>query len=440
MSDEELLDGDILTPEEYAASEASGYAPPSKKVKGSWEDDWNAAAWYTSGSSSRSSWWDWGGRWTGSTYNFDSIEQKLKREKAITKALTQFREDNKIIAKTYITSDTSITRKSGIYSLSIENTKQWKSKLSFLQSGVDTWKKLPTSQRVRMNTPLLSSIINAHTTDQLPQLFNNTQLRFDGNYAEIDRLINLIRDTLNKPLINDEDVANLIDSIPPDVKKDLEDSQSHGWVSNMVDNFRQIPKMKKDLKITQPPNRFKTYAHLSKGKRINKWFIQKTDYKALRVKEKILTKKNKLLVLLDASWSMSGTSYNVWVNFIWALMRLNLFDVEVYHTTDRRVTNATLAMENWNSGKSNDQFVDTENAEWFESLTMRLASLPRDEKYVLVITDMCVPDDAEANLKAFIGAKKHLILSFGNKWRFGMNVRLVKKYEDMMAVTHTLLS
>lgn len=291
-----------------------------------------------------------------------------------------------------------------------------------------------------MNTPLLSSIINAHTTDQLPQLFNNTQLRFDGNYAEIDRLINLIRDTLNKPLINDEDVANLIDSIPPDVKKDLEDSQSHGWVSNMVDNFRQIPKMKKDLKITQPPNRFKTYAHLSKGKRINKWFIQKTDYKALRVKEKILTKKNKLLVLLDASWSMSGTSYNVWVNFIWALMRLNLFDVEVYHTTDRRVTNATLAMENWNSGKSNDQFVDTENAEWFESLTMRLASLPRDEKYVLVITDMCVPDDAEANLKAFIGAKKHLILSFGNKWRFGMNVRLVKKYEDMMAVTHTLLS
>lgn len=44
MSDAELLDGDILTPEEYAASEASGYAPPSKKVKGSWEDDWNAAA------------------------------------------------------------------------------------------------------------------------------------------------------------------------------------------------------------------------------------------------------------------------------------------------------------------------------------------------------------------------------------------------------------
>lgn len=48
-------------------------------------------------------------------------------------------------------------------------------------------------------------------------------------------------------------------------------------------------------------------------------------------------------------------------------------------------------------------------------LTNRMSGLNRDEDYVLVITDMDVPSDAESNLKAFIGNKKHLILSFNHK-------------------------
>lgn len=204
-------------------------------------------------------------------------------------------------------------------------------------------------------------------------------------------------------------------------------------------NWQNVSKINKPLRITPPTNRYVKFPHISRGKRINKGFIQKTDYRALRTKEKIKVKKKKLLVILDASGSMSREPYTYGVNFISELVKLDMFDVETYHTTDSRVTNATIAMKNYTTGKSNNRFLATEDSEGFELLTMRLNSLSRDEDYVLVITDMLVPDDAEQNLKSFIGGKKHLILSFKEKGKFGCNVRLVKKYEDMMNVVTTLL-
>ena len=92
-----------------------------------------------------------------------------------------------------------------------------------------------------------------------------------------------------------------------------------------------------------------------------------------------------------------------------------MFDIDVYQTTSVRVTNVNITMKRWLDGSSKNKFIDLSGSEGFDMLTNRMSGLNRDEDYVLVITDMDVPSDAESNLKAFIGNKKHLILSFNNK-------------------------
>lgn len=137
---------------------------------------------------------------------------------------------------------------------------------------------------------------------------------------------------------------------------------------------------------------------------------------------------------------MRGEPYNLWVNFIADLINLNVFDIDVYHTTDTRVTNVNNSIESWINGTSKWKFIQTDGSEGFPYLTSRMGGVSRNEDYVLIITDMRVPDDAEENLKAFIGSKKHLILSFAEKGKFGCNVRIVQKYDDMKNVVTTLLS
>lgn len=406
-----------------------------------WDDD-DPSVSYGSGWSKYSGggWWNWSNKWWTTSYNFDDIEQQIKRKKRIEKELEQFKVNNNIIAKTYIGSDTSLLRKAGMYTISINNTKHYKTDIQYLQKGLDTWKKMPGSRKVLNNASLLSTLISSHISSKLPELFENTTLARDGKYDKIKELMELIQTTMNKPLINDADIDNLINAFPEKIRDEIEEHSGHGWVSTLVDYFTTINKTAKPLRFTKPINQFRKFPHLVKGKRINKAFIQKLDYRVFKRKEKIVHKRKKILLLLDASGSMSWRAYNTWVNFAWALYDLDMFDIDMYQTTDRRVINTTIALRNWTQNKSRNKFPGTHNAEWFEALTTRLAWIDRDEDYVLVITDMLVPDNAEENLKAFIGNKKHMILSFQEKWKFGCNVRLVKKYEDMANVVTSLLS
>lgn len=395
------------------------------------------------GWSSWSSWGKWKNEsWSHVTYNFDSVEARMKREKQIKVALEDFKTRNKIIAKNYIGWESNLTRKSGIYSLSLNNTENWKADLSRLQQVMDTYKKLPTSPRVNMHTTLLSIIINCFHTGKLWDLFKNTQLHHDGNTTKIKELMDLIYNTLIQPQINDQDVQNIIDAIPPQIREEINGMPGHGGISALIPHYTKMKRVGKKLKIDPPINRYLKIPHISKWKRINKWFVQKTDYRALQYKEKILVQKKKLLVLVDASWSMSSESaYDIWVSFVANLFALKIFDIEVYYTTDSHLLNITPAMEKWVNWSSNGNFIRNESgSEWFDLLTARTASLSRKEDYVLVITDMRVPTNAEENLKAFIWAKKHLILSFWDKGNFACNVRLVKKYEDMANVITTLMN
>ena len=312
--------------------------------------------------------------------------------------------------------------------------------MQHIQKGLNIWKKMPSSRKVLNNASLLSTLISTHIWNKLDDLFNNTTLARDGLWDEIARLKELIQTTLNQSLINDADIDNLIAAFPEKIRDEIEEHSWHGGVSTLADYFTTVKKTSKPLRFTKPINQFRKFPHLTKGKRINKAFIQKLDYRVFKRKEKVVNKRKKILLLLDASWSMSGTAYNTWVNFAWALYDLDMFDIQMFQTTDRRVINTTIALRNWSENKSREQFPGTHNAEWFELLTTRLAGIDRDEDYVIVITDMLVPDNAEENLKAFIGNKKHMILSFREKWKFGCNVRLVKKYEDMANVVTSLLN
>ncbi len=458
-------DDDALTPEEEAAlsteTQPEWYnASQKKRLQYSFDDaddDWysgskpsSTPSYYGGGNKTSnvysswgwSKWWDWWSSWGKSAYNFDSIEEKMARTEDIEKDFTRVIDKHDLIAKSYVNGETNVTRKQwGIFSLSIENKPEWRTEMNILEHGIDIWKKFPSSQNVEEHSNLISTMINHHVKGTLPTMFNGTQLFFDSNYDEIQRLSGEISRVLSQPYIHDPDVEYLTNLIPPKILKDIETSRGHGGISSQVDVYSHVSMMNKPLRITPPQDKYVKRPHISKGKRINKWFIQQTDYRALRTKEKVLNQKKKLLILLDGSGSMHGDPFKIGSNFIAEIVKLNIFDVDIYHTNDQRVIKANKAMDQWISWESKWQFLDDSGgSEWFEYLTTRLGNIPRDEDYVLIVTDMQVPRDAEANLKSFIGSKKHLILSFESPWTFKCNVRLVKKYEDMMNVIGTLLN
>ena len=438
-----------LTPEEYYASLDSGVVPDSyydtrptqaQLYADTWVGKENTGTAKSSYYSPAKSWWDWDTKsWGKSTWNYDSIEERIKRKKKIETALDEFKKHNNIIAKTYIWADTSLVRKRGMYAVSVDNTDKYKEHISFLQTSIDVWKKLPSSDKVRANQWLLWEIISAYWQWKVESLFRWTQLFKDWNIDEIVRLTDLVKSTLGAPSINDEAVDFLLNAIPEQIKKEINEQIWHGWISSKVHRWKKIKSIKKPAKLTEQPTKFLKFPHLVKWKRINKAFIQQTDYRALKTKEKIVIKKKKLLILLDWSGSMDWEPYTNSINFIGSLMDANVFDVSVIHTTSSQVTDVTHHLKKWTSWAT-DRFIDTTGSEWFELLTDRLAIITRDEDYVIVLTDMCVPYNAEENLKAFIGTKKHLVLSFESKWSFKWNVRMVKTYKDMMAVVTTLLS
>lgn len=115
-----------------------------------------------------------------------------------------------------------------MYSLSINNIPEWEDELNLLQRGINTWKKLPSSQRVKSNNALISTLVNHHSKGDLLPLFKSTQLYFDGNMSEIGRIITTINNILGKSVINDIDVETIINSIPDKIKEEIEEHSGHG--------------------------------------------------------------------------------------------------------------------------------------------------------------------------------------------------------------------
>ena len=60
--------------------------------------------WYKPQAPVAQSWGNWGGWKSGavSTFNFDTIEKRIKRKKKITEELSKFKEVNNVIGKSFI--------------------------------------------------------------------------------------------------------------------------------------------------------------------------------------------------------------------------------------------------------------------------------------------------------------------------------------------------
>lgn len=64
---------------------------------------------------------------------------------------------------------------------------------------------------------------------------------------------------------------------------------------------------------------------------------------------------------------MSHGPYDAGVNFMSQVMALNMFDIAAYHTSDRRVTDVTIALRNWTDqqgkGRKKDNFIAIDGSE-----------------------------------------------------------------------------
>ena len=198
------------------------------------------------------------------------------------------------------------------------------------------------------------------------------------------------------------------------------------------------------INITPKPNKAIKRASLMRWRRINRDYIIHTDYKALQ--EKVIEKniKKKLFILIDWSWSMGQENsegiewFTEAVSFASNLINTDIFDVKVILTESSWVTDVTKKLT---TKETEFEFYETGWGEWFWSLTARLWDLNRDEDFVIILTDMCVPQNAEDNLKLLIWAKKHLVLSFWEKKKFqNLNVRFIKNQKDILNVVNTLLN
>lgn len=107
---------------------------------------------------------------------------------------------------------------------------------------MNLWKRLPGSNKVAMNSNLLSTLITHHISGNLLTLFQNTQLAKDGKMKEIQEIIDKVASTFNKPVIDDNDVDMLLNAIPEKIKDELEEHDGHGGISSLVESWAPIPR------------------------------------------------------------------------------------------------------------------------------------------------------------------------------------------------------
>ena len=353
--------------------------------------------------------------------------------------------DNKgIIAKTYIWWWLNVSRNKWIYSITIPNNEDYKDTIGKIWTLVDLWDKFPKTKFVNNNRTIVQELVKCYNKNRMWQFFSHDweELPEAEKERRLDRMVKI----MDKSFISEDEFKELLDLIPPPKIKELEEWVPWHWgISKRTHRKEIFNRYINKLSITLPPNKVSKEASLLRWKRINRGYINNTDYRSLVHKKVDKIKKPELLILLDWSWSMRGRNehHRMWyeeaLNFIADLSKLWIFDLNIIHTDSYRVTDITDDIAEFAAWRTNI-LESTSWAEWFESLTDRLWDLPRLEDYVLIITDMEVPSDAEDNLRTFIWQKKHLVLSFWYEQQFeNLNVRFVKEYSDMKNVITTLI-
>lgn len=218
-----------------------------------------------------------------------------------------------------------------------------------------------------------------------------------------------------------------------------------GKVGNMV-KFSSKGLYLKNIRIIQSRIKLRDYTlheeSLRKGKRINRNFINGSSYKPLVSKTTLSQKRKKLFFILDCSGSM-GSGNNVTdpsyqaISFAAAAVNSWLFDCDhvIYHSSSGWA-NVIKDIKKW----------DLYNLAWwsegFEHLPDNL-----DKQwlawvdYIVALTDLCIWSDAEQGLHDYLKSwRKHMVLSFQNKWTLKwMNVRTIKKTSDMLNALVTLV-
>lgn len=408
-----------------------------------WIDDWwdfGLGWWYKPAQQIRhtpTSFWTWTGWWNWGSVDTSNIQERIERKKTINKKLDEFKNSKNITAKKYIWWKLNLTRNKSIYSITIPNSPDYDDDLNKLNKLYYLWNKYPTSNYADKQKTFIENFVEAECNGRYADFFQNADL---PDKEVEDRYYKFIA-IINKSFINDKDLEELINLIPPKIKKQIE-WRKHWWWWTEHSKVR-MKRTPNKINITPKPNKTIKEISLTRWKRINRWYINRTDYRCLVDKRIEKHKKPKILFLLDWSWSMgywSPNPYPTAMNFLWDISQTHLFDTQMLLTTSADLQDITTDVWKWGKWETNEIWNRIGRGEWFERLTYRSWALERDEDYVVVLTDMEVPQNAEDNLRLFIWWKKHLILSFWTQRQFNnLNVRYVNDFKDIKNSITTLL-
>lgn len=187
-------------------------------------------------------------------------------------------------------------------------------------------------------------------------------------------------------------------------------------------------------------------ACLNKGKRINRNFLTGMSYKPLQAKTVEEHKRKKLLIVCDSSWSMSDDTI-AWVagSFLKALVDTNIFQID--HIIKHSCVFVQDYLDDYRKldPRNGKAFYNARwGGEWFESLDDNIdVRYVKEADYVIVITDLCYDESAEAGLHRMLQrSKKHLVLVFGDrKWSIKwMNTRNISTIDNMINAVTTILA
>lgn len=393
-------------------------------------------------------WWSWwkNSWWSWNSVNIETIQEKLKNKKVLTQQLNKVISEKNIIARKYIWWSLWVSRNRWIYWITIPNEKSYWWNINKIKRLIELWRKFPNTSYVNSQKIIVEELIERKDRwdGYIMDLVQNCWL----TSSEESKLYTAILNYLNQSFLTENEVKELIKLIPEKIKEKLEKKEKpwYGWITQSEEESFKMPRYQNKIKVTIPPVKIKKEISLLRWKRINRWYINHTDYRPLVSKTKNPSKRKEILILIDASWSMADTNnlwhyfYNEAVNFAADLVKTDLFDIWIFHTCDRQVIDITHQIKELSNSNTEIKMTWIKWSEWFELLTNRLSHIPRNEDYVLVFTDMYVPSDAEENLKLFIWQKKHMVLNFGDKKQFqNLNVRYVKEHKDMQNVITTIL-
>lgn len=181
---------------------------------------------------------------------------------------------------------------------------------------------------------------------------------------------------------------------------------------------------------------------LSRGKRINKSYIQWTSYKPLSFKETTVWNKKNLLIIIDWSWSMGceshigGRTIEEAHSFASALFHCWKFNViKTIHHDSSWWYDVNEFYKKWIIK------VAIGWGEWFDRIDDNLDDdFLKWVDYIVTLTDLCIGTSEQEWLHEYIKKRKHMVISFQGSWDLKwMPVRTIKTMKDMVNALVTLV-